>query len=74
MVEYWELRRKVFKERAYRPLSACGQGVLDDEAITLLQEAIFVQLPNDERGRGVIYVDRARYRSDPSFYSNLVSC
>jgi len=60
LVKYWDLRREVFGEKAFLPIHSTGHGALSPEAIELLRAGIWVRLPNDSKGRAVVYFDRSK--------------
>ena len=57
LVSYWEERKKAFGEKAFLPLSFNSY---TDETTRALWEGVVLQLPNDIRGRSVIYRDNKK--------------
>lgn len=57
LVSYWEDRKTAFGEMAFVPLSFASY---TNEAMRALWEGVFVQLPNDSRGRTVLYRDNTK--------------
>ena len=58
MLTYWKSRRRLFgDEKAFLPLSM--EGTLGSD-VAIVESGILVILPNDERGRGVLCMDRIR--------------
>ena len=58
-VEYWKLRKYLFKDRAYLPMTLDG-ALLPD--IPTLEKGLILPLPPDDFGRPVTYVDRAKIK------------
>jgi hypothetical protein len=58
MLAYWKTRRKFFgEERAFLPLTMTGALAQDVEVIAA---GIYQILPKDQKGRGVLFLDRIR--------------
>ena len=53
-VNYWELRRWLFGDRAFLPISSTGHGALVEDDIHLLKSGFCCLLEDDEQGRGVV--------------------
>lgn len=54
-VNYWELRRWLFGERAWLPLTATGDGALSPFDVELLETGFCTLLPREDRhGRGIL--------------------
>lgn len=55
LVNYWELRRWLFGERAWLPLTATGDGALSPTDVELLETGFCTLLPmEDVHGRGIL--------------------
>ena len=68
------MRRKIFREEAFiLPLTSTGNGALSMDAISLLDQAIWVKSPDDNKGRTVVLFDRSRLRHTPQFRVAMVS-
>jgi hypothetical protein len=57
LVSYWEERKKAFQERFLLPLVITGDGALDEASIDVLSTGYMVFLPDDAKGRSVLYLD-----------------
>jgi hypothetical protein len=58
MLLYWKTRRKLFGEdRAFLPLTLSG-ALRED--LEIIESGILAILPNDAKGRGVLFLDRIR--------------
>lgn len=54
-INYWELRRWLFGERAWLPMTATGNGALSPEDVELLRTGFVTLLPQEDRhGRGIV--------------------
>ena len=60
LVEYWELRRNFFQDRAFRPMDATGHGALSQDEAELLKSGFLRVLPADNTGRPVICWDQSK--------------
>ncbi len=55
LVNYWELRRWLFGERAWLPLTATGDGALAPADVELLETGFCTLLPREDvHGRGIL--------------------
>jgi hypothetical protein len=57
LVSYWEERKKAFQERFLLPLVITGDGALDEASIDVMSTGYMVFLPDDAKGRSVLYLD-----------------
>jgi hypothetical protein len=67
MVAFWAMRCIVCGEAAFLPLVATGHGALNAEAIALLNGGYMVRLPDDSKGRSVLFIDRSRIQNSGVF-------
>jgi len=54
LISYWEDRKKAFGERAFLPLNSTSY---TEEAFCALWQGVYQILPNDGKGRKVVYCD-----------------
>jgi hypothetical protein len=57
LVSYWEERKKAFQDRFLLPLVITGDGALDEASIEVMSTGYMVFLPDDAKGRSVLYLD-----------------
>ncbi|KAL7568686.1 hypothetical protein ACA910_021683 [Epithemia clementina (nom. ined.)] len=60
LTAYWTWRRRIFRERAFLPMTMTGEGALSQEDIVHVRRGYFALLPNDKDGRTVICYDPSR--------------
>jgi hypothetical protein len=61
LAKNWKLRIEVFgEERAFLPLDLSGNGALTEEDISILKTSWLALLPNDTKGRTVLFVNAFR--------------
>jgi hypothetical protein len=60
MVDYWNLRAKIFGDRAFLPMIQGGCGALTNDDIVVLSSGSAALLPNDSKRRSVLIADRSR--------------
>jgi len=60
LVKYWAFRKKIFRERAFLPLTLTGNGAMLPEDVEVVSSGGIVMLPEDASGRTVLYFDFAR--------------
>ena len=70
-MNYWELRRWLFGERAFLPMTQTGSGALNDHDIQLLQQVPITLLHHDEMGRIVLYFEETRKDVDPTLFDRI---
>ena len=58
LVSYWDYRKELFGDRAFKPMLLTGTGVLSDEDIEILMTGAVAILPPDLDGRPVVYLER----------------
>lgn len=75
LCSYWAIRREVFGERAYLPMTQSGNGALTREDVVVLSCGEVALLPDDSGGRSVLASDRNRRldRSDGALKARLRS-
>jgi hypothetical protein len=82
LVTYWKRRCRFFGERAFLPMIATGDGALSERDIECLKNGNCFVLPNDSKGRTVVFYD-AFSANDPHsleavirsiFYVGQVAC
>lgn len=59
---YWEKRKALFQDRAFRPLSQACDGALNEADLECLNTGCLILLPNDSMGRSVIFFDRSKLK------------
>lgn len=64
LANYWKQRKEIFKERAFLPIDLSGNGGLTLEDVQHLRTGFCVNLPPDEQGRSVLYVDVSKHGPD----------
>jgi len=64
LVTYWETRKTIFGDKAFLPMSQTEEGALSKEDLDVLNTGALVLLPNDNKGRSVIFFDRSKLRPD----------
>jgi hypothetical protein len=66
-------RKEVFQERAFLPINLSGQGAMTEDDVKLLRTGYFVNLPRDNKGRSILYVDPSKKPIDmnPSLRINF---
>jgi hypothetical protein len=60
LVKYWEIRRKIFRERAFFPMNLSGVGAMTFEDLEHLGLGAVKILPKDSMGRCVLYHHQSR--------------
>jgi hypothetical protein len=71
LVKYWELRHRIFGNRAFFPMDLSGQGCLTPEEIELMRLGSVQILPKDNMGRILSYGNKSLLDDTPS--AGLVS-
>eukprot|EP00522_Entomoneis_paludosa_P018171 CAMPEP_0172448102 /NCGR_PEP_ID=MMETSP1065-20121228/7190_1 /TAXON_ID=265537 /ORGANISM="Amphiprora paludosa, Strain CCMP125" /LENGTH=229 /DNA_ID=CAMNT_0013199505 /DNA_START=35 /DNA_END=721 /DNA_ORIENTATION=+ len=61
IAKYWQKRESIFGERAFRPMTLCGEGALNKEEAEAFKCGGFSILPSDKHGRGVALMNRAKF-------------
>lgn len=64
LANYWELRKEVFEERTFMPLTQTGNGALTTLHQEIIRSGVLATLPPDDRGRHVLVFDRSRAQKD----------
>lgn len=72
LVKYWDLRKVVFGEKAYLPMTLKG-GCLSETDVENLKLGFFCLLPPDKYGRTVLYEARGHLDDTGLDYASLVS-
>jgi hypothetical protein len=67
------MRRKIFGEHAFLPLTLTGNGALSQDAIEMLHGGYLFGLADDTQDRTIMYFDRSRNQNSPQFRNALVS-
>jgi hypothetical protein len=57
LASYWEERKKIFQERFLLPMTVTGQGALDERSLQVISAGVMLFLPDDVKGRSVLYLD-----------------
>lgn len=60
LVAYWDLRKKLFGERAFLPMTQTGSGALTHDDVVVLSSGSAAILPHDAKNRNVVITDRSR--------------
>ena len=60
LAKYWKMRREIFGNQAFLPMTLTGDGALSEEDITVIRAGSLVLLPYDNEGRSVLCVDMTR--------------
>jgi hypothetical protein len=68
-VNYWELRRWLFGDRAWLPLTQTGNGALSDLDIELLRHIPATLLRADKMDRVIVYFEESRV--DPTMFDRI---
>jgi hypothetical protein len=68
-VNYWELRRWLFGDRAWLPLTQTGNGALSDLDIELLHQIPATLLGADKMDRVIVYFEESRV--DPTLFDRI---
>lgn len=71
LVDYWSIRRKVFQDRAFLPMTMNGAM---EEDMEYLNKAIVVILANDKHLRPVVFTDRIRCTKEVAPRDSVVRC
>lgn len=58
---FWQKRKELFGDRAFLAMDMTGDGALTTDDTKFIRCGALVRLPNDERGRPVICLDRSRF-------------
>ena len=61
---YWERRKILFGDRAFRSLTQCGNGALSRDDIEVLKSGFGSLLPPNERGQHIVVFDRDKLAQD----------
>jgi hypothetical protein len=64
LANYWKQRKEIFQDRAFLPIDLSGNGGLTIEDVKILRTGFCVNLPLDEQGRSVMYVDVSKHGPD----------
>ncbi len=72
MIRYWDMRKVVFGEKAYLPMTLHG-GCLSETDVENLKLGHFCILPPDNYGRAVLYECRGHLDDTGLNYASLVS-
>jgi hypothetical protein len=59
-VQYWQLRKELFRERCFLPMTQTGNGALTPEDVLCLSCGADVVLPKDKTGCPIVCGDRSR--------------
>jgi hypothetical protein len=77
----WKIRKELFSNRAYLPLTQTGEGALTRTDLSALSTGVILILPADAQGRPVVYFDLAKLGSEIrdsfrrlAFYMFSVAC
>lgn len=65
IVSYWKQRKIVFGDRAFLPLTLTSESALSGVAVCALRKGTMMVLPNDAKGRSVVYLDRSEFLALP---------
>lgn len=65
LVAYWEERKKLFGERSLLPLTLVGKSALSQDIIQVIRAGAVFLLPNDTKGRSVVYCTDKILRDSP---------
>jgi hypothetical protein len=60
LANYWTVRKELFGEKAFLPMTQSGYGALTKEDVVVLSCGEVALLPNDDQGRSVLASDRNR--------------
>jgi hypothetical protein len=60
LANYWSLRKELFEEKAFLPMTQSGYGALTKEDVVVLSCGEVALVPNDDQGRSVVASDRNR--------------
>ena len=63
VVQYWQLRGKIFTNRAYEAMTLSGKGALDSQDVNFLRAGILQFLPNDVHDRTVIFYNNSAFEN-----------
>jgi hypothetical protein len=58
LVNYWERRKMLFKNKAYLPMNLTGEGTMGLTEIELANSGVLLKLPNDKDGRVMMFFDQ----------------
>jgi hypothetical protein len=64
LANYWKKRKEIFQERAFLPIDLSGNGALTLDDVRILKTGYTVNLPRDNKGRSVIYIDISKKRPE----------
>jgi hypothetical protein len=63
LANYWKKRQEIFQERAFFPINLSGiHGALTTDDVNILKTGYMVNLPRDQKGRSVLYIDMSKKR------------
>jgi hypothetical protein len=61
LANYWRTRKQVFHERAFLPINlSVEHGALTAYDVRMLKTGYCINLPRDEQGRSVLYLDMSK--------------
>jgi len=63
LVSYWDVRRQLFGERTFLPLTLSGKNALTHEDLSALNQGYTTILPSDSSGRPVVCLDHSRLQN-----------